>query len=71
MDNQEQTQIIAGKTLIVNPVNHKALSLMKIEGDFKSIDDLISALLETDRQMKILSLATENKKEKKKNGNKK
>jgi hypothetical protein len=34
-----------GKTLIVSPVLHKTLLLMKINGDFNSLNDLISDLV--------------------------
>jgi hypothetical protein len=67
LDIEEETQN-QGKTLIVNPVNHKALSLMKIEGDYKSIDELISKLLESHNKLKVMEQAEQLKKETKQNG---
>lgn len=69
MVNEEQTQNNSqGKTLIVNPINHKQLSLMKIEGDYKSIDDLISKLIESHNKLKVMELSNTQKKETNKNG---
>ena len=64
MDNEEQHS--QGKTLIVNSVNHKTLSLMKIEGEFKSVDDVISKLIESHNKLKVMELNEKQKKEKRK-----
>jgi hypothetical protein len=45
LNNQEQNNE-TGKTLIVNPQLHEKLLIMKIRGKFKSIDELISDLVE-------------------------
>jgi hypothetical protein len=50
MNNKEQTNS-QGKTLIVNPILHKELCLIKIEGDFKSVDEVISKLLESHKKI--------------------
>lgn len=57
METQNQDEkIIIGKTLIVSPTNHKILSLKKVEGDYPSIDKLISNLLENENKVKELEL---------------
>ena len=70
MDIQEEKNNTQGKTLIVNHLNHKTLSMMKIEGDFKSIDDLISRLIESHNKLKVME-NEQNKKEKKNGKSKK
>jgi len=47
MTPNNQTAKIQGKTLIVNQENHKSLTLMKIEGNYKSIDEVIGTLLKS------------------------
>jgi Na+/phosphate symporter len=61
MDNEEQTHS-QGKTLIVNLINHKTLSLMKIEGEFKSVDDVISKLIESHNKLMELKQKEKRKK---------
>lgn len=61
MNNQEQINT-QGKTLIVNLTNHKTLSLMKIEGEFKSVDDVISKLIESHNKLMELKQKEKRKK---------
>ena len=78
MIEQEQETTSQGRTLIVNQQTHKALSWLKLEGDYKSIDEVVNMLLEAYGKLKVFELnqknqiREENKQtEKKANGTKK
>jgi hypothetical protein len=53
---------IQGKTLIVNPILHKNLMMIKVNEDYTSIDELISDLLEKRNELKVVVKTTKKKK---------
>jgi len=62
--NNQEKPTPQGKTLIVSQINHRALSFMKIEGGYSSIDELVSKLIESHNKLAVMELA--NKKQPKK-----
>lgn len=67
--NQANNQEPNSRTIIANPLNHETLSMMKITGHFKSIDDVLTRLLEEHRELEQIK-AQSKPKEKSKNGKK-
>jgi predicted CopG family antitoxin len=61
MIEQTQQNNPATKTLIVSADIHRALSLMKIEGEYKSMDTLITYLLGLAKKNKIVVQTTKRK----------
>jgi hypothetical protein len=71
MEEQTETnQEPNSRTIIANPSNHERLSLMKITGHFKSIDDVITLLLKEHEELKAIK-ETSKPKDKSKNGKRK
>jgi hypothetical protein len=62
----EEKENLQSKTLIVSSINHRALSFLKLEENFKSIDEVISKLIEEHNKLKVMGLA--NKEKQSKNG---
>lgn len=58
----EIKKIPQGKTLIVNPILHKTLMMIKVNEDYTSIDELISDLLEKRNENKVVVKTTKKKK---------
>jgi len=50
-ENKEQEQRLS-KTLQVEVSTHKTLMMMKVEGDYGSLDELILKLVESDKKLK-------------------
>jgi hypothetical protein len=57
------------RTILISPEKHKFLTLMKIEGNYRNVDEVVDVLIQSHQKLKVMELAEKEKAEKNKQKN--
>ena len=54
---KQERKFIETRTILISPEKHKFLTLMKIEGEFRNIDDVVDVLIQAYNKLRVMEKA--------------